>query len=204
MYGRNVKINKKIFIGLLVGMLLCLYSIVGMASASKSVPSSIKKYIGKTYWIKTHYFGDGTEAFVNIVSNKKKLVLDKNEFFTKVKVTGYEAGKLEGNFIAVINGKTCSFVDYIITSADVKDYSIFTKDPKTIYKWSKDIWLKLCKLDPFSGMTPDMLKMIRGNCSKLNKNMKTKYGTADEWVYLSDLGNEFYFFKSGKLYTWTI
>lgn len=204
MHVKNLKVNKKICISLLIAIILCLYSIVGMAFVEKSVPASVKKYIGKTYWMKTHYFGDGNNPFVYAVDGKKKILLDKNEFFTKLKVTGYVAGVLSGNFKVMINGKACLVEDYIITSADPKDFSIFTKDPKTIYKWSKKEWIQLCKLDPFVGMTPDKLKMIRGNYSKINKNIKTKNGLVDDWVYLSDLGNEYYFFQKGKLYTWTL
>lgn len=198
MYKKNSRIKKNIFVVLLAAVLLCVFSTAGMADTGKNVPAAVKKYIGKTYWSKTYYFGDSLEPYVCDSITNKKIMLNKDDFFTKMKITGYKANGLNHNFIALINGKTCLVDETIVLNADPKDYSIFDKDPKSIFKWSPSVWKKLSSLNPFFGMTPDMLKMIRGNYSKLNK-VKEKGGVLDVWVYLTDVGNEYFYFKDGKL-----
>lgn len=203
MVMKNFRINRTVLTGLILVLLVALFSTTVMASTTKGIPDDVKKYIGHTYWSKTHYFGDGLEHYVYEVKTNKKIPLSKKEFFTKLKVTGYIKSESPNNFTAIINGKTCLVDESILISADPKDYSIFTSDPQKRFKWSKAIWDKLCTLNPFWGMTPDMLKMIRGNSTKINK-ITTKKGVMDQWVYTSDLGSEYYYFEKGKLTMWKI
>lgn len=42
MYVKNLKLKRNICVGLFIAIIICLYSIVGMASVEKNVPSNVK------------------------------------------------------------------------------------------------------------------------------------------------------------------
>ena len=182
----------------IVSMILCL-SIVEINVFADTIPPEYQKYIGKTYWVKTYLFGMKIKPFV-MDFNNKKMLLNRKECYTKVKVIGYEGDTWVGKFTIQINNKPYLTDGCTITLSKSSDYSRLEKDPKALFEFSNNIWNKISSLNPFIGMTHDMLTIIRGNLIKIKTTHL--FTTAEKWGYRNNPSDEYYYFKSGKLTSW--
>lgn len=187
---------------LITSLILCLsimeINVSGFTIAD-TIPAEYQKYIGKTYWVKTYLFGLYIKPFV-MDSNNRKMLLNRRECYTKIKVIGYEGDTWVGKFTIEINNKQYTTDGCTITLSKPNDYSRLEKDPKTIFKFSNNIWNKLSYLNPFKGMTHEMLKIIRGNPIKIKPTHI--FTSTEKWVYKNEASEEYYYFKSGKLTSW--
>jgi hypothetical protein len=187
---------KRIII-LVVSLILC-FSMIGINASADGIPAEYQKYIGKTYWIKTYLFGMEIKPFV-MNFNNKKMLLNRRDCYTKIKVVGYTGDEWVGNFTIQINNNLYLTDGFTITLSKPSDYSRFEKDPKTLFKFRDSMWKKLSYLRPFKGMTQDMLKIIRGNPNKITApHLFTK---TEQWSYIKS-SNEYYYFKNGVLASW--
>jgi hypothetical protein len=191
-------VGVKRLIVLAVSLVLC-FSIIGINVFADGVPEEYQKYIGKTYWVKTYLFGEKIKPFVMNLNNKK-ILLNKKECYTKIKVIGYAGDTWVGKFTIEINNNQYLTDGCTITLSKSGDYSRLEEDPKALFKFSTNIWNKLSNLNPFIGMTHDMLTIIRGNPIKIKTTHI--FTTKEQWTYRNGLSDEYYYFKNGNLTSW--
>jgi len=167
--------------------------------------SKLLTYIGKTFWAKKdkfYQYGDSGRVF-NVKDVKtNKIVSDKKlGYFIKIKIEDVNSSN---EFVSSINGVKCKFGSEIIINSSSDDYEIFTKDPTTIFKWSKSTWSKIANGNEYwIGMNYDMAVMTIGRPNDINRTV-TSSTVYEQWVYSygNSIPSTYLYFTNGKLTSW--
>lgn len=194
--------------------LLVFNSSFAFAETKEDKDKLIKSYVGKTYWVQRSVLSDFNfitekmqSCLVDLKTDERPSV-DKSPFFMKLTIDEIMKDTFDGKeynyYIATYNNRKYFFsVDYLL-NAKPDSYEIFDKDPKTVFKFSKEDWDSLDKGNIWLGMNRDQLTMIMGKPTKVNR-MGVKGTVQEQWCYLYDskyFDDEYYYFENNKLVGW--
>lgn len=187
--------------------------------------------VGKTYWIRLNSFGryviknpnTGQDYPPEILDNHKgyemyiKVRIDEHYYDKEFVTNGKEIGTTDSFIKCLINDKIEAVIlTYRITGqlqAEIAPlytwqagtkYTIFDKDPRTIFNWSEAVWKDLGEGKKWIGMTKDMLIVSIGSRPTRVNSTVTKYSVSEQWVYDygTSIPSSYYYFENGKLVAW--
>ncbi len=141
-----------------------------------------KRAVGKDYWVSTLIYMK--KEVVNPKTKENYVGPQKMYYTMHVNQFNEKDENLEVT-IEGVSGLQLSlkgFEHYIEASKTYAPYGLMTKDPKTLFKWSKQDWEAVDTLNFWDGMTTDMLKVTLGNPDEVTKE-KYNGSPAERWYY---------------------
>ncbi len=87
----------------------------------------------------------------------------------------------------------------LLEPGDNQIYTIFERDPRTVFDWSNQIWTRLKGQTPWAGMTQDMLLVQLQTRPDQTARTQTRFSVFELWVYEYDYTDTVYFFDGGIL-----
>jgi len=161
-----------------------------------------EKWLGKTLWYSgasIATYDEDTEKFGGIKVKK----------YSPVKVVGITLGWYNSSpvkFVLQTASGKIGFVDLNLSGTNVSEklrgYNTFEsyfaiQNPRTIYKWSDEVWAAIEEAEILIGMTSRQALMSWGKPRRINETT-TSGGKSEQWVYTND---RYLYFKNGVLTT---
>jgi hypothetical protein len=160
------------------------YSLVPVAPIDK-LRTQLK---GKTIWLRDNslsIYDQNRDSFGTLDLPKQYLPLKVVDV-----VVGWETVSPLRLILETKSGEK-GYLDFSVGDFEEKfNYKFFTKDPRTVYKWSASAWASIEDGQVWVGMTKAQAELAWGEPNSINRTT-TRRGVLEQWVYGS--GNYLYF-----------
>lgn len=150
--------------------------------------------------IESHYFD--LDAW-RVISNFSDSIVMQAQ--TQESLDGKVIPSRDTIFKVTVNDRFVSIIAFneltepILSPRSNSIYTVFERNPRTVFSWDENTWNRLKGKTPWTGMSKDMLLVQKLRRPEKSSSIQGRFSLLDLWVYEEDYVDSVFYFEDSIL-----